>query len=395
MVKKCFWLVLCLLAVVNAKEDTFYSKSLEIDKEVYIWGSNKIEDVALKEAVWITNQMLKNSPIRGDILNSIASSGTRLFLMHQSKTVDDIPERRQHYNVRDHKQYFRPLWKGLSSNKWAYANEQTLFWNHTKPTWRGSIWAHEFSHVIHFKHPDFENFNRKLSSIYHTAMRKGKYLSMPNTPEYYGSTNHIEYWAMSTVAYFCETNGSPPFTFMDGTFSVTRESLRNYDPDIYALVEETFGKNNWYYTPPRNRLGKDHLIDFNLDKYIRTHGDDFMAFTYAKNRFFRYVCDTSVTEAYNWKTVFAFSPEHVTNETSGFLLSEVIAVNLSNDLVSIGNKSLPTNEVIKFHTNRLNLQAVNKQTGKVIAGYKVLQGSQPTRIFINRTDTQAHEDAWT
>ena len=67
--------------------------------------------------------------------------------------------------------------------------------------------------------------------------------------------------------------------------------------------------------------------------------------------------------------------------------------NSEHDIVQIMGCFYSVAILRPFNTNRLALKAINEQTGKAIAGYKVLQGNHPTRIFINRTDEQAHNDA--
>ena len=60
-------------------------------------------------------------------------------------------------------------------------------------------------------------------------------------------SGHVEYWAEGVLAYF--DAAGPGFPPSDADHPIrTRETLRQYDPKLYDLVEETFayrGKVDW------------------------------------------------------------------------------------------------------------------------------------------------------
>jgi hypothetical protein len=87
-------------------------------------------------------------------------------------------------------------------------------------------------------------FDEKLKQLYEAAMSKKMWRGTPAVQ------NHIEYWAEGVLAYFdavgqdAAPNDAPhPIA--------TREMLKDYDHDLYALVNETMaydGHVDWRYT---------------------------------------------------------------------------------------------------------------------------------------------------
>ena len=97
-------------------------------------------------------------------------------------------------------------------------------------------------------------FDDKLKQLYETAMSKGMW---KNT---FAVQDRAAYWAEGVLAYFDATgqNGAPfkdtgrNGDFMDSPHPITtREALKSYDPDLYALVSETMaydGEVDWHFT---------------------------------------------------------------------------------------------------------------------------------------------------
>jgi hypothetical protein len=86
-------------------------------------------------------------------------------------------------------------------------------------------------------------FDEKLKTLYESAMAKGRW---QGTPAVHG---RVEYWAEGVLAYFDATG--PGATPTDAEHPITtREALKSYDPDLFALVDETMaykGKVDWRY----------------------------------------------------------------------------------------------------------------------------------------------------
>ncbi|MGD2094565.1 MAG: hypothetical protein PVH77_06125 [Phycisphaerales bacterium] len=86
-------------------------------------------------------------------------------------------------------------------------------------------------------------FDEKLKEIYESAMSKGLWKGTVAVH------NRVEYWTEGLMAYFdAMGQGVPP---NDAAHPITtREALREYDPDLFKLVDETMaykGKVDWRY----------------------------------------------------------------------------------------------------------------------------------------------------
>jgi hypothetical protein len=88
-------------------------------------------------------------------------------------------------------------------------------------------------------------FDEKLKELHAQALANGKWKGTPAVHD------RVEYWAEGVLAYFdaagtgmAPTDAEHPIT--------TREALKAYDPDLFALVDETMaykGKVDWRYAP--------------------------------------------------------------------------------------------------------------------------------------------------
>lgn len=97
-----------------------------------------------------------------------------------------------------------------------------------------AVILHELAHSYHDQVLGFDN--PVILEAYQEAMKKGIYekslLFNGQTVKHYGATNHKEYFAESTEAYFYH-NDFYPFT---------RAELRLHDPAGFALMEKIWGK---------------------------------------------------------------------------------------------------------------------------------------------------------
>jgi len=88
-------------------------------------------------------------------------------------------------------------------------------------------------------------FDRKLKPLYDTAMSNGQWKGTA------AMHDRVEYWTEGVLAYFDAVGqGVPP---NDAACPITtREALKQYDPDLFSLVDETMayrGKVDWRYQP--------------------------------------------------------------------------------------------------------------------------------------------------
>jgi alpha-glucosidase len=98
-----------------------------------------------------------------------------------------------------------------------------------------NILIHEFNHAVH-QHGLREvdpTFDGRLRRAYKKAMDRGLWKGT------YVATNPSEYWAEGAQAYF---------DCMRPQFGAnTREKLRAYDPDLFALVDEVYRQSKFRY----------------------------------------------------------------------------------------------------------------------------------------------------
>ena len=86
-------------------------------------------------------------------------------------------------------------------------------------------------------------FDEKLKELYKAAISKGLWKGTA------AIHNRIEYWAEGVLTYFDASGAVVPPNDSDHPIA-TRETLREYDPGLFDLVEETMaykGKVDWRY----------------------------------------------------------------------------------------------------------------------------------------------------
>ncbi|HTL17020.1 MAG TPA: hypothetical protein VL793_07275, partial [Patescibacteria group bacterium] len=86
-------------------------------------------------------------------------------------------------------------------------------------------------------------FDEKLKKDFEAASGKGLWKGTPAVKD------RVEYWAEGVLAYFDATGQQAPPNDAAHPIS-TRESLKEYDPELYSLVNETMaydGHVDWRY----------------------------------------------------------------------------------------------------------------------------------------------------
>ncbi len=95
---------------------------------------------------------------------------------------------------------------------------------------------------LHVRRMDIR-FDEKLKEIYESAMSKGLWKGTV------AIHNRMEYWTEGVMAYFDAVGQGVPPNDADHPIT-TREALKEYDPDLFMLVDETMaykGKVDWRY----------------------------------------------------------------------------------------------------------------------------------------------------
>jgi alpha-glucosidase len=88
-------------------------------------------------------------------------------------------------------------------------------------------------------------FDRRLTKLHETATAKGLWKGTA------AARSRAGYWTAGVEAYFDAAGDHPPPNLADRPIN-TRGALRAYDPDLYALVDETMGFRehvDWRYKP--------------------------------------------------------------------------------------------------------------------------------------------------
>lgn len=231
--------------------DPFYARYVSVDGFPVLSSAN-VRDAALREAAWIIARMLSTRP---DVREALIESGTRCAVMAVDELTTEIPEHGDLTPAR----YWDRRARGLGATRrrpCVSCGEENLLRFPGDPYGTESILVHEFAHAMHdmgLKRID-EDFDPQLRAIYEQAMTEGLWTGK------YAATNHHEYWAEGVQSYF-DTNRPADH---DHNHVDTREELEEYDPRLFALIDETFRGNEWRYSAPHERdaAGRRHLAGY-------------------------------------------------------------------------------------------------------------------------------------
>jgi hypothetical protein len=215
----------------------FYKKFIDVNGLAVV-ASADVADEALQRTYEIVTHMLAGRP---DILETMATHGTRLIIIGKDQVYTDMPEYRNHPNPAYQNERVRGT-GGLSITSFGEENLLNLAGDRYDDE---SIGVHEFCHTIDAALRRIDpSWRQRLSGTYRKAMDKGlwKYA--------YAASNPGEYWAEMCQSYFdCNRINN-----WNHNGIATREQLKRYDPDGYELVRTTFNlapEQDWRYRPLR------------------------------------------------------------------------------------------------------------------------------------------------
>ena len=235
------------LAIREAFElDPFYQQWIDVGG-MPVLASVKVNPYAVKEAAYLIKQMIGH---RQDILQAMAENGVRFSVMAYNEMTTQIPE---HSHLRpkffnDHRS------RGLGGQTTTCGEENLLNYQ-GDPYWTENVLVHEFAHTLHnigLNTVD-PSFDVRLRIMYEAALEAGLWQGT------YASTDHHEYWAEGTQSWFNINEEHGPLH----NHVNTRSELKNYDPDLAALLIEVYEDRRWRYTPPATRTHLPHLHGFN------------------------------------------------------------------------------------------------------------------------------------
>jgi hypothetical protein len=217
----------------------FYKKHLNV-KGLSIAAGAEVADEALQRTHHLVSHLLAGRP---DVLEAMARHGTRLIIIGKDQLYTDMPEYRNSLNAA----YLNERVRGTGGLAVTSFGEENLL---NLPGDRyddESIAVHEFCHTIDAALRQIDpRFRDRLAQTYRKAIDQGLW---HNT---YAASNQAEYWAEICQSYFdCNRVNN----WNHGPIG-TREQLKQYDPDGYALVRDTFrltAENDWRYRPLRRQ----------------------------------------------------------------------------------------------------------------------------------------------
>ena len=213
----------------------FYKKHLDLGG-VSIAASGDVSDAALERTFYIVSHMLAGRP---DVLRAMATNGTRLIIIGKDQLYTDMPEYRNAENAA----YLNERVRGTGGFRVTSFGEENLLNLLIDRYDDESISVHEFCHTIDSALAKIDPAWRgRLRKTFHNALDKGLWKNA------YAGSNPAEYWAEISQAYFdCSRVNN-----WNHAAIASREQLKIYDPDGYALVKNTFNfspENDWRYVP--------------------------------------------------------------------------------------------------------------------------------------------------
>lgn len=230
--------------------NAFYEKACVVNGLTVV-ASSQVDDAALLAAAEIVRGMLGPRP---DLAAEMSRRRFRLGIIGVSERAVDLPEYRDlPINYPNTDWDAARAYGATPRRPLAAAPEENLLCT-LEDTYPGqSVLTHELGHsvldmAVLTRNPGFEN---RIKAAYKAAASLDVYQNS------YAMTNADEYWAEGVQDYFDASRaGYGAGGGGDGYDSpiYSRETLRQNDPTLYALVAEVFPESDWRPSCP-NELG--------------------------------------------------------------------------------------------------------------------------------------------
>jgi hypothetical protein len=242
------------------KIDPYYTK-FTYAREFPVVGSEYVSGEAMLKA---NDTVRKMFAYRHDILKAMINEGARLVVLGQGEKLADLPELKASRAVAASDEL---RWLDYTPElKLMVVPEENVLSLPGDPLGGESSIVAVFARGLHrvtasrAVDPDFDKrrqkqqyelrvkrldveFDQRLQKLFDGATAKGLWTGTP------AARDRVEYWASGVLAYFDAAGpGFPPYG-ADRPVT-TRESLKAYDPDLYALVDETMAyreRVDWRY----------------------------------------------------------------------------------------------------------------------------------------------------
>ncbi|MBN1507848.1 MAG: hypothetical protein JW955_13440 [Sedimentisphaerales bacterium] len=240
--------------------DPYYTK-FTWAREFTVLGRGASDGALLKA----NDTIRKMFAYRHDILKALIADGVRLIVLGPEDRLADLPELKG-ATTKDMDLLARFLDYSPQTKLIVIAQENVLA-NSSNPYATESQIVRAFAkamyHVTGMRpvDPNWEKrgrdvqqyelrvqrmdirFDERLKTLYDGAMNKGLWQGTAAIQD------RVEYWAQGVLAYFDAVGTGMTPTDAEHPIA-TREDLRQYDPDLFALVDETMaykGKVDWRY----------------------------------------------------------------------------------------------------------------------------------------------------
>ena len=245
------------------KLDPYYTK-FTWAREFTVIG-RRASDAALLKA---NDTIRKMFAYRHDILKALIADGVKLVVLGRDERLADLPE----FKAMQAAKGFDALARMLDyapETKLLAVGEENVLGDPNEPLTGEGLIIRELAKALYYvtgRRPVDPNWDRrgwavqqyelrvnrldvqfaeKLKELYQAALARGLWKGTPAVRD------HLEYWAEGVVAYFNATGQQAAPN--DAAHPIaTREALKDYDPGLCALVNQTMaydGHVDWRYTP--------------------------------------------------------------------------------------------------------------------------------------------------
>jgi alpha-glucosidase len=248
------------------KIDPYYTK-FTWAREFTVLGSKRVSEEALLRA---NNTIRKMFAYRHDILKAMIADGARLVVLGRDEKLSDLPQFKWAKTKAgfDEVRYL----DYASGPKLMVVPEENVLELSGEPFAGRCMVVGVFARAIHQVTglrpalPDFDRqrdkqqyelrvkrmdveFDQTLKKIYEAATGKGLWKGTA------AARDRVAYWVAGVEAYFDAAGSGEPPHMADRPIT-TRVALKAYDPDLYALVDETMAYRehvDWRYKRPASR----------------------------------------------------------------------------------------------------------------------------------------------
>jgi hypothetical protein len=246
------------------KIDPYYSK-FTWAREFAVVGRGA-SDAALLKA---NDTIRKMFAYRHDILKALIADGVKLVVLGRDEKISDLPEIHSRNSRREEGADLARFLDYSPDTKLLVVAEENVVGNPANPNIGDNQVIRVLARALHQVaglrplDPNWENrgrsvqqyelrvkrldvrFDEKLKALHGHATGEGKWKGTSAVHDY------INYWTAGVLAYF-DALGQDAAPHDAAHPIRTREALKEYDPDLYALVNETMayaGRVDWRFAP--------------------------------------------------------------------------------------------------------------------------------------------------